>query len=427
MLGAVARLAEEAFGRLDQTQQALARTVLLRLAEVEPEGGVERRRLPLEELESEGGEDVASVIGLLTDARLLTVSAGTVEFAHEALLREWPRLRDWIEDDREDLRIHRAVSAAAQEWLRLGRDEDALFRGARLAEARNWSERGDPGPTGPEREFLAASLDCEHRDRRARRRRLTGAFAALALALVVIAVVALVAIDQRRDAERQRDIAVSRELALESANTLEADPELALRVALWAVDTSRTNQAATALREATLAFRQLGVVRADSLDAHTAAYTPDGRHLVTGGTDGVARVWEIKTRREVASLSAGHGAVLAARYAPGGGRIVLGFADGTVAVTDSSLSAPRVILQVKGIGVNGVAFSGDGKRIAAALADGTVRVLSANGSETAPLLSGHKGAVLDVDISRDGSLPAPVRRACGGRRGRCGGTDPAQQ
>ena len=198
VLGAVARLAEDAFGQLDERSQPLARTVLLRLAEVEPEGGVERRRLPLEELALDGGEEVASVIGLLADERLLTVSAGSVEFAHEALLREWPRLRQWVEDDRDDLRVHRNVSSAAQEWEHLGRDDSALYRGARLAEAHDWAERGDPGPTEPEREFLAASLDRERRDRRAHRRSLAIAFGALTLGLIAIGAVAIVAINQRQ-------------------------------------------------------------------------------------------------------------------------------------------------------------------------------------------------------------------------------------
>ncbi len=114
--GAVARLAEEAYGRLDGPQQAVARSVLVRLAAEGSGGAVERRRVPLTELETERSDDVARVVELFTDRRLLTVSAGSVEVAHEALLREWPRLRDWIEDDREGLRIHRGVTAAAQEW-----------------------------------------------------------------------------------------------------------------------------------------------------------------------------------------------------------------------------------------------------------------------------------------------------------------------
>jgi WD40 repeat protein/DNA-binding SARP family transcriptional activator len=401
--GAVARIAEEAFGRLDETHQALARTVLLRLAEVEPEGGVERRRLSLEELESAGGEGVATVLRLLADARLLTVSAGSVEFAHEALLREWPRLREWIEDDREDLKIHRNLSSAAQEWRRLGRDEDALYRGARLAEARDWAERGDPGPTEPEREFLAASFDRAQRARRVRRRWLTIAFGALALGLVAIAAVAVVAVNQRNDAERQRNIALSRQLALQSENALGDDPELSLQLALWALDTSPTEQAGAALRQATHAFHPYTALAAHSSDTNSAAHSPDGNRVLTGGADGKVVVWDVATGRRVAQLAAGHDEVRAARYAPGGQRIALGFADGTVAVTDESLRAPRVVLSAKGHQVNSVALSGDGERIAAALTDGTVRLLAANGSGPARSLNGHQGEVLDGDISADGS------------------------
>ena len=403
MLGAVARLAEKAFGALDEPQQALARRVLLRLAEVEPEGGVERRRLPLEELESEVGGDVAPVIGLLADARLLTVSAGTVEFAHEALLREWPRLRGWIEDDREDLRVHRSLSSAGQEWFRLGRDEGALYRGAQLAEAREWAERGDPGPTKPEREFLAASLERERRDQRLHRRNLALAFSALALAIIIIGVVALVAISQRHDAERQKNIAISRQLALQSEKEVAVDPELAVRLALWALDASPTDQAASALREATLAFHPFGVLQADSIDANAAAYSPDGKHVLTGGADGRALLWDVAARRPVGRLETGGRDILAARYSPEGNEIALGLADGTVLVSDGSLVAPRVVLHVEGSQVADVAFSRDGRRIAAALGDGTVRVVGADGSGPVERLNGHKGAVVGVDISADGS------------------------
>ena len=351
-----------------RAQQPLARTVLLRLAEVEPEGGVERRRLPLEELDADGGEDVASVIGLLADARLLTVSAGTVEFAHEALLREWPRLREWIEDDRDDLRVHRSLSVRRAgvgppgPGRRRALPRRAAGRGARLGRARR------PGPDGAEREFLAASLDRERRDRRAHRRSLAIAFGALALGARR---------DRRRrtrgdrPAARGRAPAEHRDLARSSrCSPRRRSPSIrswALRLALWAHDTAPTDQAATALREATLAFRQLGVLRADSLDANAAAYSPDGTRVVTGGTDGRAIVWDVATRRELRGWTAGHGAVLAARYSPAGDRIALGFEDGTVLVTDGSLAAPRRAARGRGRGSRTWRSRGDGARIAAAL------------------------------------------------------------
>ena len=218
--GAVARLGESAFGQLDPAQQKLARRVFLRLTAVDDEGRVERRSVPLEELRSEGGEDITEVIGLLADSRLLTLNEGTLEPAHEALLREWPRLREWIEEDREALRIERQLELAYREWRRVGYDEGALYRGARLAEARDLSERGQLQLTDAEKEFLAASVERRNRERTSRRRRLAFAFGTLAVGLIAIGIVAAVAVHQKNVAQHERDVALSRQLAVQSANAV---------------------------------------------------------------------------------------------------------------------------------------------------------------------------------------------------------------
>jgi WD40 repeat protein/DNA-binding SARP family transcriptional activator len=400
--GAVARLGEDAFRALDAEQQQTARQVLLALVAESSEGTVERRRIRLDELEMERSEDVRRIVEVLAERRLLTLSEGSVEVAHEALLREWPRLRSWIEEDRERIRIHRSLHAAAADWLEHDRNDDWLYRGSHLLEAREWEEQGTLGLTGDEREFLAASEADARRHRTARRRRLAVAFGSLVVGLVVICIVALVAIHQRRDADRQKAIAISRELAAESIGALDVDPELGLRLALWAYDTSPTAQAVTAMREATLAFRQLNVLRADSLDAWAAAYSPDGTRVVTGGTDGNAILWDAGTGRKLRSFDANHRELLAARFAPGGERIALGFGDGTVLTTDASLGAPHTILAVKGKRVEDLALSGDGRRIAAAFEDGTVRVLAADGTGEVKSLTGNTDAALGVDLDREG-------------------------
>ena len=76
-----------------------------------------------------------ALLRTLADARLVTTGEDSVEVAHEALIREWPLLRGWLEEDREGLRVHRHLTDAAQEWQRLGREEGELYRGARLAAA----------------------------------------------------------------------------------------------------------------------------------------------------------------------------------------------------------------------------------------------------------------------------------------------------
>jgi WD40 repeat protein/DNA-binding SARP family transcriptional activator len=398
--GAVARLAEEAFSHLDAEQQVLARRLLLRLVEVDDDGAVERRRLALAELG--GGEDVEHVLDLLADRRLVTISEGTAELAHEALLREWPRLRGWIDEDREGLRIERGLRAGAREWRRVGKDDGALYRGARLAEASDWSSRAGHALPDDEREFLAASAARERHDRATRRRRLTVAFGGLAIGLLLIAIVAAVAIDQRNAAQNERDMATSRALGLQSQQLAEDDPEQAASVAMLALDMAPTREAAAALREATSAFRQRAVVRADTTDAWTATVSPDGNRMVTGGTDGVVLLWDVETGTRVGRWSAGHTVVSASSYAPGGGTIALGFGNGTVVITDAALGSRRIVARVKDQKVRSIAFTGDGRRLVAAFADGAIRVLTVDGNEPPLLLDGHEGEVLSVDVSRDG-------------------------
>src|SRR5206468_10850656 len=96
--GAVARLAENAYGSLTEEQQVIARAVLLRLASIGEGDEAVRRRVPLSEFDVERNPEVARVVEVLTARRLVTVSEGTVEVAHEALLREWPRFRQWLDE-----------------------------------------------------------------------------------------------------------------------------------------------------------------------------------------------------------------------------------------------------------------------------------------------------------------------------------------
>lgn len=170
--GAVARRAETEYERLSPEQQALTRRTLLRL--VQPGEGTEdtRRCTYLSELlfSSEQALQVRFVVQQLTSARLLTTSRDAtsgeelVDVAHEALIRGWPRLRGWIEENRAALRTHRRLTSAANEWKKKGWDESYLYRGAQLAEAEEWWQAHLAEVNILEQDFLKASTDLRDRE-----------------------------------------------------------------------------------------------------------------------------------------------------------------------------------------------------------------------------------------------------------------------
>ena len=169
--GALAQRAEAVFDEFTPEQQDMTRRLILRLTQ--PGEGTEdtRRRAAMNELLLRPAEQqaVEAVIGRLANARLFTTSVDAsgvrqVDVAHEALIRGWPRARRWIDDDRTALRTHRRLTEAAQEWLRMERDESVLYRGARLAQAQEWREHHEDDLNDLEREFLDTSVVRQERD-----------------------------------------------------------------------------------------------------------------------------------------------------------------------------------------------------------------------------------------------------------------------
>ena len=147
---AVAQAADNVYDRLDPAGRDALQRVLLRLVTLGEGTPDSRRRVDLTELtgseDSERAARTRAVLADLIDARLVTADADTVEITHETLLTAWPRLRQWLTEDRAGLRIHRDLTDAARDWQREGRDPGRLFRGTRLAVARDWAAASRPRP-----------------------------------------------------------------------------------------------------------------------------------------------------------------------------------------------------------------------------------------------------------------------------------------
>nr|MDT0667902.1 hypothetical protein [Micromonospora sp. DSM 115978] len=121
------------------------------------------RKVPREELAEDLTSADAQALSALIAARLVTLDRDTVELVHEALVREWPRLRDWVEADRAMLRARDQLRVDAEDWKQAGHEESRLYRGARLALAREAVEAAASHVVGRlARYFVQASAAAEN-------------------------------------------------------------------------------------------------------------------------------------------------------------------------------------------------------------------------------------------------------------------------
>jgi WD40 repeat protein/class 3 adenylate cyclase/tRNA A-37 threonylcarbamoyl transferase component Bud32 len=425
--GAIARTAEDVYDRCTEDERRLIRQVFLRLTELGEGTEDTRRRVPLIELAMgpESATVVAELLDTLTRARLLTLDEGTAQVAHEALIREWPRLRGWLNEDREGLMVHRHLTRSARAWEAIGRDPGELYRGARLAAALDWAG-GRVDLTADERAFLDASgaaQERELREARRRARRLRGLLAGVAVLLVLALVAGSVALVQRQNARRSAILAQAGRLAAQSREVVGTHPDLGLLLALEAerldssVDTrgaligalERGSRIAAWLQGSSApvnatAFSRDGLLLATvSFDGTTlwdasswrpvgpslrstqggwegVDFSPDGQTLAIAGGKGKVELWDVATRREVGELAAPAGAALASvRYSPDGKVIAAGaIEDNHVTLWDAAtgqlLGSP---IEAKEEGLGGaqtLAFSPDSRRLAVPAAPGAIGI-----------------------------------------------------
>ena len=306
---------------------------------------------------------MADVLGTLADSRLVTVGEGSVEVAHEALLREWPRLRDWIEEDAEGRRLRRHVTQAATEWDTTGRDKGELYRGARLAAALDWSTDHAFELNELERGFVSESREAsEHDMKRERRtnRRLRALLAGVAVLLAAAVAGGIYASVQRGDARDAETAQVAQRLGAQALVEEDLARSLLLARQAVAIDNSpqtrgyllaalRRSPAAIGIMHGAGQLRAIavspgaktlavvgngiGLVFFDArsfeqirdplpdFTAESLRYSPDGRTLAIGG-DRYLRLIDAQTGQELAKESVG-GAPMRMAFTKDGSQLVI--------------------------------------------------------------------------------------------------------
>ena len=436
--GAIAHTAENVYQNLSPEEQIITRNLFLRLTELGEGTEDTRRRASFDELLShtDNGAEVRAVMNILAEARLLTLGEDTAEVAHEALIREWPTLREWLNQDREGLQLHRHLTEAAYEWEVLDREVSVLYRGSRLAQANEWAAIHPLALNAQENAFLEASNRQSHLEEQERelqlqreleaaqklaeterqsivnlrgRNRVITAIGGIALVLAVLASVfgvqsssnlnaaeiantqsaanaataqaeaqsrataEAIAVNESNIAKQQSQIASIRELSSEANMNLEVDPERSILLALQAVNLTYAEDQ-TVLPEAEDALRRA-----------------------------------IQASRVQLTLNGDSTAFSSAVFSPDGTRIATGSEDGTAKIWDAVTGKELLAFQADTEGwVNSVAYSPDGKLLATAGDDKLAHLWDVSTGEEVLTLEGQSEWIVKIAFSPDGTRLAAL-------------------
>jgi WD40 repeat protein len=444
--GALARHAEAVFNTLRPHEQKAFPLVMRYLVTLGPgeEEVPNRRTVPYTDFaeQNKGADDpkigAKGFVDLFIKERLLVADtdahgAITVSVAHEALLREWQRIKEWLKDNREFLRMRDRLDSSMKLWLSRGKQKDDLLgAGLPIAEGEKLLKDAELSLSREQIDYVRASIAERKRHKNLRDQIRYAVMAAIAL-------LAMVAGFQWFRAERQRESAAQ---AFNAEAQLTAKLQEQLRQASWASFNQAERQfqlgewpEAVALLARAIKFdpanqvaterffHELIIHREKALPALIAsfakkdlvvdvAFGPEGARILTASWDKTAKLWDGASGKLLMTF-AHEGVVNSAAFSPDGARILTASADHSAKLWEAA-SGKLIGSFVHQDEVNSATFSPDGARILTASADRTAKVWETSSGKLIASFE-HQASVYHAAFSPEG---ARILTACKDRTAR---------
>jgi len=399
---AIANHAEQVYQQLSEIEKKQAQRIFVQL--VRPgEGTEDTRRIATR---AEVGEDNWNLVSYLAGYQARLVVTGrqeqedTVEVVHEALIREWGTLRDWINANRDFRTWQERLKVALREWKNNNHDSGALLRGVPLNVAAEWLRKRPDEMTQEERDFIQVSVGKQKRRRQFTTFGVSGAF-------IVVSSLAIFANWQRWQVQRVQ-LGQSDALSQYSNELFNKNQEFDALIASLrgSIPIKRTKaqpsiQVLTALRQAVYGVNEHRL-EGHSKSVSSVAFSPDGKTLASASYDNTIKVWNLQSEKPIATLAGHSSSVYSVAFSPDGKTLASASYDKTIKVWDLQSQKPIATLAGHSSSVHSVAFSPDGKTLASASYDKTIKVWNLQSQKPIATLAGHSNSVSSVAFSPDG-------------------------
>ncbi|MEG4857213.1 WD40 repeat domain-containing protein [Microcoleus sp. K1-B6] len=330
----------------------------------------------------------------------------TVEVVHEALIREWEKLQQWIDDDRAFLTWRHQLWAQMEIWNYGDRDQGDLLRGRPLVIAEDWLQKRRSELIN-EQEYIEQSLKLHKQKQQKQKHIRWGIFSVLMGFLGIAGGLWWHAESQKQKVENSQSqlrINYSAALfnqgqnfdalmaALQVAKPLPSEPKPPIEVV-------------EGLRQAVY-----GVIERNRLEGHSnwvngVSFSPDGKTLASGSGDNTIKLWNVDTGQVISTIEAHNSPITSVSFSPDGKTLASGSADNTIKLWNVQTSKVITTLNKHSKGLRSISFSRDGI-LASGSDDSTIKLWDVKTGKVIHTLKGHKNIVYSISFSPDGKILA---------------------